>query len=65
MSEPEQRELAFPVLTALIVGETLPHGEEIYRCPYCGNEATAEECDVMGADWGNLFCNTCGREFAI
>lgn len=64
MSEPEQRELAFPVLTALIVGERMPDGDDIYLCPYCHNEATAEECDVLGADWGNLFCNTCGREFA-
>lgn len=40
-----------------------PEGEEIYHCPHCGNNATADECGVLGAEIGCLFCNACNGEF--
>lgn len=43
-------------------GET-DDGFPIYVCPHCRNEAAVEECDVMGADEGCVFCNQCSLEF--
>jgi hypothetical protein len=40
-------------------------GEPIYRCPYCQNEASMDECDGLGADEGCLFCNCCSGEFEM
>lgn len=40
-------------------------GDEIYKCPHCGNCATADECDVIGAEPNCLFCNKCNREFSV
>jgi hypothetical protein len=42
-----------------------PDEAPIYHCPHCGNDATDEECDVLGAEFGCLFCNQCNREFAM
>jgi hypothetical protein len=38
-------------------------GEPLYRCPNCGNVASADECDCIGAEPDCLFCNQCNREF--
>lgn len=32
-------------------------------CPKCGNIATLENHDVMGADEDNVFCRKCHKEF--
>jgi hypothetical protein len=42
-----------------------PDGEPIYTCPNCKDTMTAEECDVIGAEDGCLFCNSCNREFEM
>lgn len=31
-------------------------------CPHCGEYGIEQHFDVMGADAGNVFCNSCGRE---
>lgn len=38
-------------------------GEPLYKCPNCGNIASDEECDVIGAEPDCLFCNQCNHEF--
>lgn len=40
-------------------------GEPVYGCPHCGNVATADECDCIGAEPGCLFCNKCSGEFEM
>jgi hypothetical protein len=49
---------------ALVVGkdeEEFP----IYACPKCGNQATAEQCDVLGAEPDCVFCQKCHTEFEL
>lgn len=50
-----------------IVGTIIYDGEEIsiYECPECRNIATIEECDVIGAEPGCVFCNVCSCEFEV
>ena len=36
--------------------------DEAVRCQHCGTSGPVDIFDVMGADAGNVFCNTCGRE---
>ena len=38
-------------------------GEPIYTCPHCGNQASEDDCDGIGAEPGCLFCNQCNQEF--
>ncbi len=40
-------------------------GDYIYKCPHCGNWATDEDCDAIGAEDNCLFCNQCNQEFDI
>jgi hypothetical protein len=49
---------------AIVVGQ---HPEEgpIYCCPHCGAHATADECDVMGAEPDCVFCPNCNGEFEL
>lgn len=41
----------------------MPFESELVLCPACGHVSTVEDCDVLGADDGNLFCNWCSAEF--
>lgn len=49
---------------AIVAGEDA-EGFDIFQCPNCGNRATAEDCDVCGAEPDCLFCNQCNREFHV
>lgn len=49
--------------TALVIGYD-PEEGDIYACPYCGHQATADGCDCVGAEDGNLCCLACNREFS-
>ena len=40
-------------------------GEPLFRCPNCGNLAHPDDCEIIGAEPGCLFCNQCNREFAM
>ncbi|HYF34699.1 MAG TPA: hypothetical protein VD994_05360 [Prosthecobacter sp.] len=33
-----------------------------FRCPNCGHVGDLDGFDVLGADWGNLFCPDCHFE---
>lgn len=37
----------------------------VVACPYCGEVNVVEDCDVFGADWGNVFCPKCTTEIPI
>ena len=39
--------------------------EPIYKCPRCGNLATEEECDCIGAEPDCVFCRVCHCEFRV
>lgn len=39
--------------------------EPIYKCPHCGEMITDDDCGVLGAEPGCLFCNKCNREFEL
>ncbi len=47
---------------ALVVGYD-PEEGDIYACPYCSHQASADGCDICGAEPGALFCLNCTREF--
>jgi hypothetical protein len=40
-------------------------GEPLYICPSCGNCANSDNCGVVGAEPGCLFCNQCNTEFEV
>ena len=35
------------------------------RCPDCKRDMTLDECEVAGAEDGNVFCPFCYREFHV
>ncbi len=39
------------------------NGDAIYKCPNCGNCASDDHCDAIGAEPNCLFCNQCNQEF--
>lgn len=47
---------------ALVVGYD-PEEGDIYACPYCSHQATADACDILGCEPGCLSCLNCSREF--
>jgi hypothetical protein len=40
-------------------------GESMFVCPHCKHTAHPEDCDILGAEPGCLFCNQCNREFEM
>lgn len=51
---------------AIVVGHRPhPDGQAIYACPGCGEHMDADECDVLGAEPGCVFCTTCSTEFEL
>ena len=33
------------------------------KCPECGHESTLNDCDVLGAEKGKVFCGRCSNSF--
>lgn len=42
-----------------------PDGEPLWKCPNCGNVAGEDDCGILGAEPGCMFCNQCNREFEM
>ena len=38
---------------------------EFVRCPKCGHSDDIDGFDVLGADFGCVFCNQCNTEIAL
>jgi len=38
---------------------------EAVQCPACGFIGESDWFDCMGADYGNVFCPECGKEFEL
>lgn len=38
---------------------------QMVACPQCGHREAVEECEILGADEGCVFCNKCDTEMDV